>query len=105
MVNVLSLIDDVMDKNMFIENRSEPLEEENLKGFISKHDSQTYYISGGNVQISPGGQNIMYEEEKPNKDTPTIRSSWANGSFYLFSFAVVITGLGVLANTVSLYHR
>ena len=31
------------------------------------------------------------------------KSAWANGSFYIFIFALVITGLAVLANTVPLY--
>ena len=40
-----------------------------------------------------------------NKDEPPakgpFRSAWANGSFYLFVFLVVIAALGVLARSIS----
>jgi internalin A len=44
----------------------------------------------GDIQMEPKG-----------KDHP--KSAWANGLFYLFVFATVITGLGVLAGHVPLY--
>jgi hypothetical protein len=47
------------------------------------------------------------DEDKPMKEKEEmrlrVRSAWANGSFYLFTFAVVIAGLGVLARSVPGY--
>ncbi|MCP4352817.1 MAG: leucine-rich repeat protein [Desulfobacterales bacterium] len=87
MVDVLGLIDDVLDRRQF-------LEQENRKsqGVIIRGDIENLVI-----QQSEEGNNIM---EDKNKDNVKVRSAWANGSFYLFTFAVVIILLGVLAKTV-----
>jgi hypothetical protein len=41
--------------------------------------------------------------KKRVQEPTVVKSAWANGSFYLFVFVVVIGALGVLANTVPVY--
>ncbi|MBI3586536.1 MAG: leucine-rich repeat domain-containing protein, partial [Ignavibacteriales bacterium] len=89
MVNVLELIDDVIDIMQFPEKEEEP----------------TGGIIIGNVekmilQQSKSGDNIMATSIEKK---PAVKSPWANGSFYLFVFVVVISALGVLSNSVPLY--
>ncbi|HEY0323746.1 MAG TPA: COR domain-containing protein [Pyrinomonadaceae bacterium] len=92
MVNVLGLIDDVVLRPMIM---NEAVEATKRWGgdFIFQQKVDTVVI-----QQSETGANIVRDGNKT-----LIRSAWANGSFYLFTFAVVITGLGVLANTVPFY--
>jgi internalin A len=80
MVNVMKLIDDVIDRTQFAK--------EELK------------LPSGNatIQQSQSGDNTM--AKKPEEKL-VIRSAWANGSFYLFAFVIVIGGLVVLAKNVS----
>ncbi|MCP4108250.1 MAG: leucine-rich repeat protein [Desulfobacteraceae bacterium] len=87
MVDVLGLIDDVLDRRQFFEQ-----ENRKSQGVIIRGDIENLVI-----QQSEEGNNIM---EDKNKDNVKVRSAWANGSFYLFTFAVVIILLGVLAKTV-----
>ena len=49
-----------------------------------------YQLSGSPVQINQGG--CARENPKPIK----VKSAWANGSFYLFVFVVVVAGIGFL---------
>jgi hypothetical protein len=53
----------------------------------------------------PDNAGVMVDAPVPQGEgsEPGRRSAWANGSFYLFAFAVVIAGLGLLARTVSLF--
>ncbi len=87
MVDVLGLIDDVIGKRQFFEQ-----EKRKSRGVIIRGDVENLVI-----QQSDEGNNIMEEKDK---DNVKVRSAWANGSFYLFTFAVVIILLGVLAKTV-----
>ena len=50
-----------------------------------------YHISGSPVQIYQGG-GAREENLQPIK----VKSAWANGSFYLFVFVVVVAGIGFL---------
>ena len=55
-----------------------------------------YPISGSPVQINQGG-GAREENPKPI----TVKSAWANGSFYLFVFVVVVAGIGFLGQELS----
>ena len=89
MVDVVSLIDDVLI-------RKQVSEEAKLKGdFIFQGP-----VGRVVIQQAESVANIVQED---NKKAPTVKSAWANGSFYLLTFAVVIAGLGVLARTVPAY--
>ncbi len=52
------------------------------------------------VQLTERGDIVM-SDEKSNKPMP--KSAWANGSFFLVVFVVVIAGLSVLAGSVPFY--
>ena len=55
-----------------------------------------YHIYGSQVQTNQGG-GAMEENPKPIN----IKSAWANGSFYLFVFVVVVAGIGFLGQELS----
>jgi internalin A len=92
MVDVRGLMDDVMDRAQFFERESEEGEDVVFKGPVERVF----------IQKTRKGDNIVKEKDK-EKDRPVIRSAWANGSFYVFVFAVVIAGLAIVARTVPLY--
>jgi|SRR4028118_492543 len=55
-----------------------------------------YPIYGSQVQINQGG-GAMEENPKAIK----VKSGWANGSFCLFVFVVVVAGIGFLGQELS----
>jgi len=55
-----------------------------------------YHIYGSQVQTNQGG-GAMEENPKPIK----VKSAWANGSFYLFVFVMVVAGIGFLGQELS----
>ena len=83
-VNILSLIDDTIGREKLLEKGQEGEPRIN------------YHIYGSRVEINQG-RGAM--EEKENK--PQVASAWANGSFYLFVFVVVVAGIGFLGNQLS----
>jgi internalin A len=89
MVNVKTLIDDVL-----IGKQTDG--ESKQKGDFIFQGSVGRVV----IQQAQSGDNIM-RGDIPSR--PRVRSAWANGSFYVFTFAVVIAGLAVLARTVSPY--
>jgi internalin A len=92
MVPVQGLIDDVIILYQSGEKRYE-------MGNISIHGDNAHVI----IQQTKQGDAIM-EEKSENKNKKEIqRSSWANGSFYLFCFIIVIGGLGFLSGFVPFY--
>ena len=84
-VNVLSLIDDTIGRDKFIQKETE------------RESNINYHIYGSQVQINQG---IGAMEEKENKPI-RVKSAWANGSFYLFVFVVVVAGIGFLGNQLA----
>jgi len=52
----------------------------------------------GNNQVSGTEANEM-----KSNDEKQVKSAWANGLFYLFTFAVVVAGMGYLAGHLPLY--
>ena len=84
-VNVLNLIDDTIGRDKFIQKETE------------RESNINYHIYGSQVQINQG---IGAMEEKENKPI-RVKSAWANGSFYLFVFVVVVAGIGFLGNQLA----
>ena len=106
MVNPRGLIDDVIAREHFSEEEKRKGGNVNIYGDVGKVITQ----NGENVvQETETGDNIIQKtesgnnvvEKKPQSAAP-IKSAWANGSFYVFVFLVVIAGVGVLARTVPL---
>lgn len=107
MVSVGGLIDDVVDIR-----RLPNMQEKLIRGFgepgakaLSAHQVS---IETAIFQITESAPVVTPQPEKeerimPREKPPKIKSAWANGSFYLFAFAVVIIGLGVLARSVPVY--
>jgi Leucine-rich repeat (LRR) protein len=89
MVDVQGLIDDVIDRRQYVDGPKKGSSSVVFQGTVEKVI----------IQQTEKGSNVMRESDETKK----IRSAWANGSFYLFTFAVVIAGLGVLARTVPPY--
>jgi hypothetical protein len=115
------LIDEVTDKNSLLDRdegftfglnrRSKPLFAESINfhntfiqgahsvDFTHAREARTARTEAGNInQTQKGDINMKVKDAQE----PKVRSAWANGSFYLFLFAVVIAGLGVLARSVPL---
>ena len=92
MVDVLNLIDDVLGNIQTFEQQQQ------------MRASQGVFIEGSVehlvIQQSEKGNNIMEDKKNGNEQ---VKSAWANGSFYLFSFSIVIILLGVLARYIPLY--
>lgn len=89
MVDVRSLIDDVLIRTEGVEvvkQKSEIIFQAPIESLI--------------IQQAEIGGTIV--QQNGSSERP-IKSAWANGSFYLFVFAVVIAGLGMLARTVPAY--
>jgi hypothetical protein len=90
-VNVLSLIDDIGNRDKLIYTSKEH----------ERLDSHTTnYIFNAPIQDldllhSEQGNNTMIEKS-PDPQPVKVKSAWANGSFYLFVFVVVIAGIGFL---------
>ncbi|OCR00628.1 GTPase, partial [Oscillatoriales cyanobacterium USR001] len=83
-VNILSLIDDTIGREKLIEKENE-------------REPNIYHIYGSQVQINQGVNTMEENQNKPIK----VKSAWANGSFYLFVFVVVVAGIGFLGNQLS----
>ncbi|MEB3191813.1 MAG: COR domain-containing protein [Snowella sp.] len=90
-VNILSLIDDIgnRDKLIYASKEHERL---------ASHT--TNYIFNAPIQDldlrhSEQINNTMIEKS-PDSQPVKVKSAWANGSFYLFVFVVVVAGIGFL---------
>ncbi len=94
MVNPRGLMDDVIDRRQFSER-----EAGRGGDIIFEKPIEKVFI-----QRTRDGDNIVEDEEKKKpEDSVAIKSAWANGSFFLFAFAVVIAGLCVVAKIVPPY--
>ncbi|MCB8751633.1 leucine-rich repeat domain-containing protein [Planktothrix agardhii] len=87
-VNVLSLIDDTIGREKLIEKGQEG------EPRISYHN---HIYNPKRVEINQGVNTMEENQNQPIK----VKSAWANGSFYLFVFVVVIAGIGFLGNQLS----
>ena len=61
-------------------------------------------IESMNNHFSPTNTNLMKITKQTPSPSPKIKSAWANGSFYLFLFVVVIAGIRYLAGTLTLLN-
>ena len=86
-VDVLGLIDDIGARLQLQDSRRNPDLESLIPPIII------------NNNFSPVTNHM---EKPPQTPSPKIKSAWANGSFYLFLFVVVIAGIGYLAGTLRL---
>jgi Leucine-rich repeat (LRR) protein/GTPase SAR1 family protein len=87
-VNILSLIDDTIGREKLIEKGQEG------EPRISYHN---HIYNPKRVEINQG---VNTMEENPNQPIK-VKSAWANGSFYLFVFVVVVAGIGFLGKQLS----
>ena len=93
MVNVLRLIDDIRGQEEFLRQEEEDSNSQiNYYNFYGDNSTPS-------IQTTQTGSNTM---EKGNKEPSKIKSSWANGSFYLVIFIVVVGGLGYLGGNLPL---
>jgi Leucine-rich repeat (LRR) protein len=83
-VNILSLIDDTIGREKLIEKGQEG------EPRISYHN---HIYNPKRVEINQGVNTMEENQNQPIK----VKSAWANGSFYLFVFVVVIAGIGFLS--------
>ncbi len=108
MVDALALIDDVGGREHLV-----PEEILLRSGFVKVSRPQVLFqgpVEQVVLQQTSGGESTLQLEERrddkmarPPRDTIKARSAWANGSFYLFAFVIVIVALGFLAKSVSWY--
>jgi len=84
-VNILSLIDDTIGREKLLEKEHEGEARIN------------YNIYGSRVEINPVRGAMEEHQDKQIQ----VKSAWANGSFYLFVFVVVVAGIGFLGNQLS----
>uniref|UniRef100_UPI0039A4A89B COR domain-containing protein n=1 Tax=Nostoc piscinale TaxID=224012 RepID=UPI0039A4A89B len=101
-VNVLSLIDDVMDRR--------ELEQDKSRDSVS-NSSVTYVVNSEKVVIqhSTEGNNNMTEPQKPDESSKSevqVTLPWAfrNGMFYLFVFVVVFTFIAALGGFLPFHY-
>jgi hypothetical protein len=87
-VNILSLIDDTIGREKLIEKGQEG------EPRISYHN---HIYNPKRVEINQGVNTMEENQNQPIK----VKSAWANGSFYLFVFVVVIAGIGFLGKQLS----
>ncbi|BBD61760.1 Miro domain protein [Nostoc sp. HK-01] len=94
-VNVLSLIDDVMDRR----------ELEKHKGRDSSSNS-SFSFPGSNVNITINQKPDQVMPEKPKKEEAQVTLPWAfrNGMFYLFVFVVVFTFIAALGGLLPFHY-
>jgi hypothetical protein len=91
MVNVQGLIDDVIDiKQLSTKKEREETSTTNIINYGTYNHNETHQ----------GDINAMEETRKPKI---RVKSAWANGSFYLFLFLVVVFSIGFLAGSLPVY--
>jgi small GTP-binding protein len=110
-VNVFGLIDDIGARSQ-LQDSSRNLDREYPTDYDRK-DKFNIEIFVNNQQQQPQGSVMDNQQQQSNSDNSQqqqssrpfhIKSSWANGSFYLFLFVVVISGIGYLTGTLKLLN-
>ena len=90
MVDIYSLIDDTIGREKFHQEQKEDKYSQASQYNIGEVDTLI-------IQTTQTGTNTM---ENQNNKPVKVKSSWANGSFYLFTFVVVVAGIGYLAGNL-----
>ena len=98
MVDVLSLVDDIRLK-MPTEHRLPEPDRNHRTIHVHTEQFLLQEFNDSDVVQDVTTDRKDNDMAKRKKKKP-IKSAWANGSFYLFAFVVVIGGLGVLANSI-----
>jgi GTPase SAR1 family protein len=86
-VKVSSLIDDVIGRYKFLKSEKD----RNDSSIIIQDNYGTIIVQKTNQD-----DNAMSENYSNSQPPIKIKSAWANGSFYLFVFVVVVAGIGFL---------
>ncbi|MEB3122172.1 MAG: COR domain-containing protein [Snowella sp.] len=86
-VNVLSLIDDIGNRDKLIYAPKE-------HDFKVNHTTINNYGTIQDLDLKQGNKTMI--EKSPDPKPVKVKSAWANGSFYLFVFVVVVAGIGFL---------
>ncbi|MBE9107266.1 GTPase, partial [Nostoc cf. edaphicum LEGE 07299] len=95
MVNVLGLIDDVMDKDQFIQQGE-------IRG-----GGDNYYINAKEVQIQKGNNlmsNQSPQEEKPKSEDVKLPFAFRNGMFYLFVTVVIFCLIAFFGGSLPFHY-
>ena len=118
-VNVLSLIDDVGERSKLYDRDDQ---DERIPPPSTSNNDRIQITFQPKINVKPEitvqqqqqQKNTMDNQQQSNSDnaqqpqqssqTKRIKSAWANGSFYLFLFVVVIGGIGYLAGTLKLLN-
>jgi small GTP-binding protein len=101
-VDVLGLIDDIGARSQLQDSKSN-LDLESQIDYDSQKRLVIPPITVNNI-FAPTNTNHM-EIPPPVTNSPTkIKSAWANGSFYLFLFVVVILSIGYLAGSLPIQN-
>jgi Leucine-rich repeat (LRR) protein len=85
--NVLSLIDDIGNREKLIYTPKE-------HDFKVNHTTINNYGTIQDLDLQQGNNTMT--EKSPDSKPIKVKSAWANGSFYLFVFVVVVAGIGFL---------
>ena len=86
-VNILSLIDDIGNRDKLIYAPKE-------HDFKVNHTTINNYGTIQDLDLKQGNNTMI--EKSPDPKPVKVKSAWANGSFYLFVFVVVVAGIGFL---------
>lgn len=96
-VKVKDLLDGIETKH---ERQSRALRGEDRYPAGPSHHTEIHAATVNLLQTGTGEAHmVVHPQDRGGK----VQSAWANGLFYLFTFAVVIGGLGVLAGYVPFY--
>ncbi len=117
MVNVRNLLDDIeetAENERQILGKREWQNSNNSQNFIEFKPQITVQPQVTIQQQQQGGTMDNQQQQQSNSEnsqqqqqsntSPRIKSAWANGSFYLFLFVVVIGGIGYLAGILKLLN-
>ncbi|WP_103666629.1 COR domain-containing protein [Pseudanabaena sp. BC1403] len=113
-VDVLGLIDDVGERSQLQDSRrnldleysidNDPTNKPNFvnKIYIKNQQQQQGSTMDNQQQRQINSDNAQQQQQF--SQPKYIKSAWANGSFYLFLFVVVVGGIGYLAGTLKLLN-
>ncbi|MEA5486697.1 COR domain-containing protein [Pseudanabaena sp. CCNP1317] len=101
-VDVLGLIDDIGARAQLQDSRTNPDLEYSTEYALKDGFKIPPIIINNN--FSPTNTNHMETPPQTPNQSPKIKSAWANGSFYLFLFVVVILSIGYLAGNLPIQN-
>ncbi len=102
MVNVHGLLDDISPTRLIDTESGEWLERLLFSNRSQVYIEKAYFPRTGKGDIIQTEKGDIHVPAK-KKEKLQVRSAWANGSFFLFVFIIVIAGVSVLALSVPFY--